>query len=158
MRHHISLAVILMAVWLLFSGRLDPLFIALGTLSVLLSVYIGYRMEVVDQEGHPVRISTRALIFFPWLFAEIVKSNIDVAKVILSPSIFLQPQVFTVPAGQKTAVGRVIYANSITLTPGTVTIDVLGNEFEVHALIQKSADGVKSGEMDRLVCRMEGSG
>jgi multicomponent Na+:H+ antiporter subunit E len=96
------------------------------------------------------------VVFFPWLFLEIIKSNIDVAKVILSPSIFLQPQVFTTTARQTTAVGRTIYANSITLTPGTVTIDVRGNEFEVHALTQKSADGIKTGQMDRLVCRMEG--
>jgi len=155
-RHHLSLAVILMAVWLLFSGHLDPFFITLGAISVLLAVGIGYRMEVVDLEGHPVRITARALVYFPWLFWEIIKSNIDVAKVILSPSIFLQPQVFTTTARQKTAVGRTIYANSITLTPGTVTIDVRGNEFDVHALTQKSADGVKTGQMDELVCRMEG--
>ena len=68
MRHHLSLAMILMAVWLLFSGHFDPFFITLGAISVLLAVGIGYRMEVVDQEGHPVRITTRALIFFPWLF------------------------------------------------------------------------------------------
>ena len=155
--HHLSLAAILMAVWLLFSGHFDPLFLTLGAISVLFAVYIGYRMEVVDQEGHPVRITTRALIFFPWLFWEIIKSNIDVAKVILSPSMSIQPQVFTVTAAQKTAVGRVIYANSITLTPGTVTIDVRGNQFDVHALTRASAGGVRGGDMDRLVSRMEGS-
>ncbi|MGB5544186.1 MAG: Na+/H+ antiporter subunit E [Gammaproteobacteria bacterium] len=157
MSHHLSLAAILMAVWLLFSGHLDPLFLSLGTISVVCAVYIGYRMEVVDQEGHPVRITTRAFAFFPWLFWEVIKSNIDVARVILSPTLSLQPQTFTVTADQKTAVGRVIYANSITLTPGTITIDVNGKKFDVHALTRLSADGVKSGDMNRLVCRMEDS-
>ena len=154
----LSLILVLSAVWLLLSGHYDALFYGLGALSVALVSWIAYRMKVVDHEGHPVQIALRVFVYFPWLFKEIIKSNIDVARHILSPTLSISPRVFTVQAGQKTAVGRTIYANSITLTPGTVTIDVRGNTLEVHALTEASAEGVKSGVMDAHVTRFEGQG
>ena len=78
------------------------------------------------------------------------------ARRVLSPSLPVSPRVFTVDSSQKTSVGRTIYANSITLTPGTVTIDVIGSRLEVHALTTESAEGVKSGRMDARVTRFEG--
>ncbi|MGD8482742.1 MAG: Na+/H+ antiporter subunit E [Gammaproteobacteria bacterium] len=151
-----SLVLVLSAVWLLLSGHYDPLFYGLGAISVAVATWIAYRMKVVDYEGHPVQIALRVFVYFPWLFKEIIKSNIDVARRVLSPSLPISPRVFTVQANQKTAVGRTIYANSITLTPGTVTIDVRGTELEVHALTEASAKSVQSGEMDAHVCRFEG--
>ena len=152
----VSLAIVLMAVWLLLSGHFDGLFVSLGAVSVALSIWAAARMKVVDPEGHPIQIAGRVFTYFPWLFKEIIKSNIDVARRVLSPSLPIGPRVFTVTASQKTAVGQTIYANSITLTPGTVTIDVRGTELEVHALTEASADGIRSGAMDRRVTRFEG--
>ena len=152
----VSLILILSAVWLLLSGHYDSLFFGLGAVSVALATWVAYRMKVVDHEGHPVQIALRVFVYFPWLFKEIIKSNFDVARRVLSPSLPIDPRVFTVQASQITAVGRTIYANSITLTPGTVTIDVRGNTLEVHALTKASADGVKSGVMDAHVTRFEG--
>jgi len=152
----LSLILVLTAVWLLLSGHYDPLFYFLGAVSVAVSVWVSARMRVVDHEGHPVQIAGRVFIYFPWLFKEIIKSNIDVARRVLSPSLPIDPRVITVRASQKTAVGRTIYANSITLTPGTVTIDVRGADLEVHALTRDSAAGVQSGEMDAHVTRFEG--
>jgi multicomponent Na+:H+ antiporter subunit E len=145
-----------MAVWLLLSGHFDGLFLALGAVSVGLSVWAAARMDVVDPEGHPIHIAGRLFTYIPWLIWEIIKSNVDVARRILSPSLPIAPRVFVVTSSQKTAVGRTIYANSITLTPGTVTIDVRGSELEVHALTEASADVIKSGAMDRRVTRFEG--
>lgn len=156
MARYVSLAIVLMVVWLLFSGHFDGLFFALGAVSVAISVWASARMNVVDPEGHPIQIAARVLTYFPWLFWEIIKSNIDVARRVLSPSMPISPRVFNVTSSQKTAVGRTIYANSITLTPGTVTIDVRGNELEVHSLTEASADGVMSGAMDARVTRFEG--
>lgn len=144
-----------MAIWLMFSGHYTPLLIGLGIASVLLSVWISLRMEVVYYEGNPIAISFAAIGYFPWLIWEIIKSNIDVAKRILSPSLPINPRVFRVTASQRTAVGRTIYANSITLTPGTVTIQVRGNEFEVHALTSDTEESLRTGKMDARVARME---
>jgi multicomponent Na+:H+ antiporter subunit E len=152
----LSLILVLTAVWLLLSGHFDPLFYGLGAVSVALSVWVSARMKVVDHEGHPFHIAGRVFIYFPWLFWEIIKSNIDVARRVLSPSLPIDPRVIVVRASQKTAVGRTIYANSITLTPGTITIDVRGSELEVHALTEASAEGVRSGAMDAHVTRFEG--
>ena len=153
----LSLSVLLMTVWLLFSGHYTVLHIGLGVASVIISVWIARRMEVVDYEGQPIAISLAAVGYFPWLFWEVIKSNIDVAKRILSPSLPISPRVFHVTASQRTAVGRTIYANSITLTPGTVTIEVRGNEFEVHALTSDTEESLRTGKMDARVARMEGT-
>ena len=156
MIRYASLALALMGIWLLLSGHYDPLLISLGVVSVGVTVWIAARLNVVDHEGHPIHIVLRLFTYFPWLFWEIVKSNVDVARRVLSPSLPVSPRVFTVDSSQKTSVGRTIYANSITLTPGTVTIDVIGGRLEVHALTTESAEEVKSGRMDARVTRFEG--
>ena len=156
MIRYVSLALVLMGIWLLLSGHYDPLLISLGVVSVGVTVWIAARLNVVDHEGHPIHIVLRLFTYVPWLFWEIVKSNVDVARRVLSPSLPVSPRVFTVDSSQKTSVGRTIYANSITLTPGTVTIDVIGSRLEVHALTTGSAEGVKSGRMDARVTRFEG--
>lgn len=156
MIRYASLALALMGIWLLLSGHYDPLLISLGVVSVGVTVWIAARLNVVDHEGHPIHIALRLFTYFPWLFWEIVKSNVDVARRVLSPSLPVSPRVFTVDSSQKTSVGRTIYANSITLTPGTVTIDVIGGRLEVHALTTESAEEVKSGRMDARVTRFEG--
>ena len=81
--------------------------------------------------------------------------GIDVAKAILSTPMTISPTVFTVTGTQKSELGRVVYANSITLTPGTVTIDLVDDQLTVHALTKAGLEGVESGEMDRRVTRLE---
>lgn len=156
MVRYLSLALVLLAVWLLLSGHYDPLMIGLGVASVILTTWIAARLKIVDTEGHPIHIAPRAISYFPWLFWEIVKSNVDVARRVLSPSLPVSPRVFTVQSSQKTPVGRTIYANSITLTPGTVTIDVRGSELDVHSLTVESAAGIQSGRMDARISIFEG--
>ena len=80
MVHAISLALVLFALWLLLSGHYVPLLIGLGALSVLLVVTIALRMDVVDREGHPIHLSLKALLYWPWLAWEIVKSNVEDRK------------------------------------------------------------------------------
>ncbi len=152
-----SLAVFLSLLWLLLSGHFyEPLLLALGAASVLLVVFITYRKEALDTEGHPVHLIPRALVYWPWLLKEIVMANIDVAKAILRSPMAIAPTVFTVTGSQKSELGRVIYANSITLTPGTVTIDLADDKLTIHALTRAGLEGVESGEMDRRVVRLEG--
>ncbi|MDP1718034.1 MAG: Na+/H+ antiporter subunit E, partial [Burkholderiales bacterium] len=87
----------------------------------------------------------------------IVKSAWDVSKIILNPRLPISPTLIRVKTTQKTAVGVVTYANSITLTPGTISVDVKQGEILVHALTCEGAAGLQSGEMDRRVTRFEGA-
>ena len=152
-----SLAVFLSLLWLLLSGYFtEPLLLGLGLASVLTVVWIAHRKGVLDPEGHPIHLLLRALVYWPWLVKEIVVANIEVAKAILSRPMAIAPTVFAVKGSQKSELGRVIYANSITLTPGTVTIALEGEELTVHALTTAGLEGVESGEMDRRIARMEG--
>ena len=158
MLHAVSLCVVLSILWLLLSGHFtDPLLLGLGAVSVVAVVYIAHRMDVIDHEGHPVHLSWRALLYWPWLIKEIVKANFDVAKAILRLPEGIEPEVFSVTASQPTELGRVIYANSITLTPGTVTIALDDDRLTVHALTRGGREGVESGDMDRRVSAVEGA-
>jgi multicomponent Na+:H+ antiporter subunit E len=155
--HAFSLTLSLSVLWLLLSGHFaEPLLLALGLASVLAVVLIVHRMDVLDHEAHPIHLSWRGLIYWPWLLKEIVLANYDVAKAILRLQGGIEPTVFQVRASQRSELCRVIYANSITLTPGTVTIAMEDDLLTIHALTAGAAEGLASGEMDRRVCRFEG--
>lgn len=158
MLHLISLSATIFGTWLLMSGHYEPLIIGFGIGSTLFTVFVVHRMDMVDHEGHPLHLSLRSLIYFPWLAWEILKANIDVAKAVLTPGAdAIQPNMMHVPASQKTELGQVIYANSITLTPGTVTVDLADGDLTVHALTYAARDGLVSGEMDRRSTWLEGA-
>ena len=120
----IELTVILFILWLILSGKYEPFLIILGVLSSICVAWIAHRMELADPEGFPIQLGPKAIIYWPWLIWEIVKANIDVALIIIKPKLEIQPIIFTTDASQKTDVGIVTYANSITLTPGTITVAV----------------------------------
>ena len=145
----------LAAFWLLMSGHYTGLLLSFGALSILGVLLLARRMDRVDQTADSGTLKLSALFYVPWLLWEVIKSNIDVARIILSPRPNVSPTVFAVEATQKTDVGRVLYANSITLTPGTVTIDMDGNTFTVHALTRAGAEALLTGEMDRRVTQVE---
>jgi multicomponent Na+:H+ antiporter subunit E len=155
--HAVSLTLALSVLWLLLSGHFaDPLLLGLGLVSVLAVVAIVHRMDVLDHEAHPIHLSWRGAVYWPWLLKEIALANLDVAKAILRLPGGIDPCVFKVRASQRGELGRVIYANSITLTPGTVTIAIEDDQLTIHALTTGAAEGLDSGEMDRRVCRVEG--
>lgn len=151
------MGLMLAAVWLLLSGLFKPLLVGLGMAATLLTLWLANRMGIIDAATHPVWAVFRFVSFWPWLTIEIVKSSIDVARRVLSPSMPISPTVFELHSSQKTVVGRVVLANSITLTPGTVTLDVDGDRLTVHALASESVEYALSGEMDQRVSRAEGA-
>jgi len=138
--------------WVMLSGYWIPLILFLGVASILFSAYIAHRMDVCDHEGFPLHLAPRGLGYFPWLLKEIVVSNIVVSKAILFGNV--RPQILTVTADQADALGKVVYANSITLTPGTVTIAEHGGQLVVHALMDDTAEGLASGDMNNRVCQL----
>ena len=142
-------------IWLLLSGHYDPLLLTLGVLSCITCLYVTWKAKFIDEEGLPLHLLIRLPIYTLWLFKEIIKANIDTAKIIIINN--PDPQNFRVKSSQKTEAGKVTYANSITLTPGTVTTVLDGDILEVHALSSDMADDVKSGVMDKKVLWLEGN-
>ncbi len=151
MRHSISLFLFLFAVWLLLSGYFETLLLVLGLVSCAFVVWIAKRQDVVDHEGHPVNLRPiRWIQYTFWLIGEIVKSNIDVARRVWHPKLPISPTIVKVPADAD-ELRQVIYANSITLTPGTVSIDLTDATITVHALTREGAMALEQGEMARRV-------
>jgi multicomponent Na+:H+ antiporter subunit E len=153
-----SLAVALFLFWLALSGHYTTFLVGAGAACAVLCVLMTARMGTVDAEGHPVHLLGGALTYFPWLWWEIAKSAWAVAKLILHPRLPISPTMTEVAASQKTTVGVATYANSITLTPGTITTGVQGKLLTVHALTRDGALDLEGGGMDARVARFEGAG
>ena len=151
-----KLALVLFGVWVLLSGIIEPLLLGLGLASSLAVVWITVRADRRDGEPVPFTLRVERLPgYLLWLAWEIVKSNVDVSRRILSPSLPIAPTVRWLPASQRSELARVIYADSITLTPGTLSIDLEDGSVEVHALNEGSLDALERGEMDARVSRLE---
>ncbi len=166
-------AAVLFALWLALSGHVSGLFAGLGAISALLAGWAGIRMRRAARLDGAFRPGTALLSYFFWLIREITRANIDVARIILSPSLPVSPGMIEVTARQTTDLGRTLFANSITLTPGTVTVETgpakmgpvetgpesaarQGKVFLVHALTRDA--GCRRGleEMGHRICALEG--
>lgn len=136
--------------WFMLSGHTEPLLIFLGVASTLLTVFLARRMEVIDHESYPVGLSLKLFRYYFYLGKEIILANIDVVKSILNPET-ISPRLVSLPAEKHSDLGKVIYANSITLTPGTVTLSVSDSEIIIHALSKEGANALKTGDMAKAV-------
>ena len=152
-----SLGVFLAGIWLLLSGHYTPLILTFGLVSVVVVVWLARRMDVIDHEGHPVHLTWLAPLYWAWLGWQIIVSNIAVARIILSPRLPIDPKMIEIDAPQADDLGRVTYANAITLTPGTVSVRMLpGDSILVHALTNAAAEDLESGGMARRTKGMTG--
>ena len=163
-KHAFSLSLVLVAVWLGWSGIYQPLLLSFGIASILISVYVTASLESLDNEGQPIQWTVKMLWYVPWLLKEIVVANVDVMKRVVSPSLSQQgndvisPTWVKVSAPQKSRLGLTLFANSITLTPGTVSVDSGNGYIWVHALSKEGAEsllGEDGGEMGRMASKME---
>ncbi|MCF7983117.1 MAG: Na+/H+ antiporter subunit E [Thiohalocapsa sp.] len=157
MRYFLILFLLLCAFWLLLSGYWDnDLLLAFGAASSLLVAWIGSRLIGADPpRSYPVSI-VRITAYSWWLLVEIVKANIDVVKRIWLPKEHpISPCMARLPLSQVSGVAKAAYAQSITLTPGTVAIEVTDDDVEVHALTKEGLDALREGEMDRRVTSVE---
>lgn len=152
--HSLSLLVAMFATWLLLSGFFHAFLLTLGVISCVIVVAIALRMDVVDHESFPIHLTFRIPLYWAWLFKEIWLAAVDVTKRVFSPST-ISPTLIELDTTQHSELGQVIYANSITLTPGTYTIRIFGDKLLVHALSKEGADGLATGEMDRRVTELE---
>ena len=149
------LALGLFGLWLLLSGVYKPLWIGLGAGSAIAVAFLIARMDVLDSEGVPNQMRFGTMRYWGWLQAEIVKANIAVTRILLAPRLNIAPSIVRVTPTQESDIGRVTFANSITLTPGTVTIDADGEQFIVHAIDDSFADVEALADMDRRVTAIE---
>lgn len=145
-----------MALWLLLSGIYKPLLVGFGIASSFLVLIILNRMARIDGWKLFVHLRPLAVISYTfWLIKEIAVSAITVSKIVLSKNRQINQKLFSVRTTQKTDLGQFIFANSITLTPGTVSIEVEPGHFVVHAISFDESDRKALADMDARVSRLE---
>ncbi|MEO8079355.1 MAG: Na+/H+ antiporter subunit E [Caldimonas sp.] len=158
MLRYASLFATLCAFWLLLSGFFTAFLLTAGVGSALAVVLCARRMDLVDGAGHPVECATVIWLYWPWLLKEIARSAWDVSRIIVDPRLPISPTLIRFAPSQRTPFGLVIHANSITLTPGTITIEAHTGEFLVHGLTRAGAQGCVDSAMDRRVLACEPRG
>ena len=152
----LGLGVILFSFWLALSGHYTPLLLSFGVASTVLVTFVALRMDAEDGDAVPIHLGLRFFLYLPWLMKEILLANITVAKIILSPQMRISPRMVRFHGSQRTDLGRALYANSITLTPGTITTGVEGEVYEIHALTAEDLDSNEQDEMNRRCTFCEG--
>lgn len=150
-------AIIMFVFWIFLSGEFSFILLLTGIISSLLVSYISHDLLIGNGDMKLGFIRTiRFIKFLPWLLWQIVLANIDLAIRTLHPKMPINPMLINFKNNLKTDLGMVILANSITLTPGTVTIDVNENDFFIHVISEKAAQSLISGEMQARVKKIEG--
>jgi multicomponent Na+:H+ antiporter subunit E len=157
----LPLSAALLALWVLLSGKLDAAHLSAGAAAALLiGVSTGRLWSLPPAIGpatrHPFQGLRwlRAMAYVPWLMWEIAISGVQVAFVVLHPRMPITPRLLRVRARLPHTLASLTLANSITLTPGTVTLDVEGDEFLVHALTPASARAVELGQSEGRVAAL----
>lgn len=150
-------ALVLLGLWLVMSGIYISLIVGLGVASAVFAAYIVRRMDKAsDAEQLALSLNPIALArYLVWLMVEIFKSNWAVTKTIMTPDMPIRQHYFRVPHTQISELGQTIFANSITLTPGTVTVDTFDDCFWVHAVGYSESDHDALADMDARVTRTE---
>ena len=155
----VLISMTLFAYWLLLSGHYTLWLMGSGAVLSVLVVGFCLFKGITDEEGFPIEKLPRALVYWPWLGWQMVLSALNVARLILHPRLPISPTMVKVDAQQKSAVGLTIYANSITLTPGTISVEVSerGKAIWVHAITKENAAGFADDEMNRRVAWVDGA-
>lgn len=152
----ISWTLILMAFWLLLSGFLKALLLSFGLASVFLVVFLLHRMNHFDRLALRLPLKYSFFRYVAWLMGQVVLSSLEVSKLVWRKNKKLAPVIAKLPVTTTSVKTRALYANSITLTPGTLSVDIDDEHVTVHALDERSIDALKAGEMARRVSTVTG--
>lgn len=147
-------ALLFVATWLLWSGHYTGLLLVLGALSCALVLILARRTGFFDTDVYSLHLGPRLPAFWLWLLKEIARSNIDVARIVLSRRPDIEPTIVTVDASHLPAAVQATLANAITLTPGTVSVDIDRGRIEVHCLTREIAEQLRDGELVRRATRL----
>ena len=155
---NVFLFALLLLFWLILSPEFSIEVILVG--SIVSSLVVAYSQNIIFNENEMPLYSLKNIktfiVFIGILLIEIVKANIDVVKVVLNPALPIQPQFVSVPMTIKNNVNKVIFSNFVTLTPGTLTVDVREDEFIIHALTDGAAEGMVDSILEQYTLKLEG--
>ena len=151
---YIRSALFVAVLWLLLSGHYTALIMSLGALSVLLVTWFLWRMDRVDGELGVLPVRPRLLYYLAWLMWQVVLSNIDLVRRIWDPTLPIRPTWQRLDVSVTSTLAKTLYANSITLTPGTLTTDVREGYFMVHSLSVDGIEELRTGAMERQIQRL----
>ena len=154
-QNFIGTAFILFAFWMLLSGKFDAFHLSLGAICCVLVAYLFHDLLFANVRVGDMRVvAARFIRYIPWLIQQIVLSNLHVASLVLRRRMPIDPHIVKFKTKLETDISSVTLANSITLTPGTITMDIKDGVYYVHALDQKVADDLNAGEMEDRVAHI----
>ena len=145
----------LMLLWLSLSGYFNFLQVSFGLVSTFFVVWLTFHLNLLTTDGARLQILRGYPLYLLWLTWEIIVSNILLAKIILAPKMVLHRQIIYTKANQSSDLAKAIYANSITLTPGTLTVDLNSDGFVVHSMAKTFTDDIRSDKMNDRVAKLE---
>ena len=148
-------ASLLLILWILLSGHLDTLLLGLGAASCLSVAWLVHRLALPDPGFNTLKLSLNLPRFLPWFFLEVIRSNLDVSRRILHPKLPISPNKSTVSTAKLNDVAKTVYANCITLTPGTYTLNIDTETIEVHSLTKETAEHLQRGEMKERISTLQ---
>ena len=140
MRHAFLLSIVMAATWLVLSGYFIGMILTFGLISIGLVVWMTRRLAILDEETVPYLNILKTCKYYIWLFIEIVKANIQVVKSVVRPNSEISPTLVKIPLRSNVDIAQTMFANSITLTPGTVSVDVKEDHILVHSLLKEMSD------------------
>ena len=149
MRYAFILTLAMVAAWLTLSGYFIPMILTFGAISIAIVVWMCRRMGILDGETVPYLSLLPTTSYFVWLFVEIVKANMQVVKAVLSPDLEISPTLVKIPLNTDIDIAETMFANSITLTPGTVSVDMEPDHILVHALLEEMSAPEDFTEMEK---------
>ena len=161
--HLLAMAVLMFGFWMLLSGNTEPKFLTYGVLTSIIAAWVSYPLLLVPNvddtkryfvfEVNPVKL----LAYFVWLLWQLILANVDVIRATVRPEIEIDPCVVKFRYQTDNPMAKVVLANSITLTPGTVTMNMTEDGlYEVHALTVGAAEGLRGGDMQKMVAWLFG--
>lgn len=127
----------------------------LGVASCLLVTGLAFKMRLVGAGHPPVRVYLKLPFYIVWLVWRIIAANVDVARRILSPRLPIAPRFIELKMKRPYELTKVLYANSVTLTPGTVTTAINGDTLRIHALSGQSARDLEDGTFEKKISWVE---
>ena len=141
-------------VWLLLSGHYSALILSFGAVSLLIVIWFMWRMDRVDESLGVLPMRPRMLYYLLWLMWQVVLSNIDLVRRIWDPALPIRPTWQRLDIKVTSSLAKTLYANSITLTPGTLTTDVKEDHFMVHSLSPDGIEDLRKGGMEEQIQRL----
>ena len=155
MRYPVSLFILLSAFWLVNSSANNTLLLSLGIASVLIVLFFTHKLKLLDKESLPLHLFTRIFPFYLWLIREIVLGCCYVLKKILLRHQPITPVTVTIETNFNEELSQVIFANSLTLVPGTLCLKITENSVLVHVLSEQLAAQLQSNDMASKIKRLE---